>query len=233
MPLHIDPGYIFCKDWVESPSLGRWGFWMYTAHFYSDPGSLFWALQRWCKPQINQQVPHPWHLSGLLTCSPKLGPPYRGALQGPTVACRIGLVYGELCFWLRGAWRLQPCVSPFAASGKNSVEALSYCSSWGKMASLRGLAETTPLCKEQLLQSKINENLPWCEAACSAMPTQTQQELRAVPVRSHPDKSLHQNWLEGRMVRFLSKTQDFYQSVVAEKQVIGLLLKEKKLGKIP
>lgn len=96
MPLHIDPGYIFCKDWVESPSLGRWGFWMYTAHFYSDPGSLLWALQRWCKPQINQQVPHPWHLSGLLTCSPKLGPPYTEVLcKGPLLLVGLGWCMGS------------------------------------------------------------------------------------------------------------------------------------------
>lgn len=34
-------------------------------------------------------------------------------------------------------------------------------------------------------------NLLWCEAACSAVPVQTQRELGAVPMRSHPDKSVH------------------------------------------
>lgn len=71
----------------------------------------------------------------------------RDAFQGSIVVCRIGLVCGELCFWLRGFWRLLSCMSPFAPSGKNSVEALSYCSSWGKIASLRGLGVTMPQCK--------------------------------------------------------------------------------------
>ncbi|CAN0110182.1 unnamed protein product [Bubo scandiacus] len=38
---------------------------------------------------------------------------------------------------------------------------------------------------------EINDNLLWCEAACSAVAVQTQQELGAAPVRSHPDKSVH------------------------------------------
>lgn len=81
-------------------------------------------------------------------------------------------------------------------------------------------------------RAKIAGNSLWCEAACSGVPIQTQQELGAAPVRSHPDKSVRQDWLESRMVRFLSEPWDFCQSVVAEKQVLGLLLKGKKLGKI-
>lgn len=38
---------------------------------------------------------------------------------------------------------------------------------------------------------EINDNLLWCEAACSKVAVQTQQELGAAPVRSHPDKSVH------------------------------------------
>lgn len=38
---------------------------------------------------------------------------------------------------------------------------------------------------------EINDNLLWCEAACSVVAEQTQQELGAAPVRSHPDKSVH------------------------------------------
>lgn len=208
---------IFFASGLASPSLGRWGFWMYTAHFYSDPGSLVLGTAKVVQAP-NQQTNSPpltplWPSDLSSQTWPTL---HRGALQGPTGVCRIGLVYGELCFWLRGTWRLLLCVGPFAPSGKNSGEALGYCSSRGKMASLRGLGETVPLCKtlqiQQLFRVKIDENLPWCEAACSAVPTQTQQELGAGPVRSHPDKSVHQDWLEGRMMRFLSEPRDFYQS---------------------
>lgn len=54
-------------------------------------------------------------------------------------------------------------------------------------------------------RAEIKDNLLWCEAACSAVTVQTQQEPGAAPVRSHPDKLVHQDWLKGRMVRFLSE----------------------------
>lgn len=52
---------------------------------------------------------------------------------------------------------------------------------------------------------EINDNLVSCEAACSVVAVWTLQELGAAPARSHPDKLMHQYWLEGRMVRFLSE----------------------------
>lgn len=145
MPLHIDPGYIFWKwGWDPIPRKMR----LLNVHC----SFLQWSWQSVLSTAKVMQAPNqktssppltPLWLSDLFSQTwPTL---HRSAFQGPIGAFRIGLVYGELCFWLKGSWRLLPCTSPFAPSGKNSVEALS--SPWGKMASLRGLGETTPLCK--------------------------------------------------------------------------------------
>ncbi|KAJ7409291.1 hypothetical protein WISP_01473 [Willisornis vidua] len=40
---------------------------------------------------------------------------------------------------------------------------------------------------------EINDILLWCEADSSVVAIQTQQELGAIPMRSHPDKFVHQN----------------------------------------
>lgn len=40
---------------------------------------------------------------------------------------------------------------------------------------------------------EIDDNLLWCEAVFFAVTVQTQQEPGAAPVRSHPDKSVHQH----------------------------------------
>lgn len=42
-------------------------------------------------------------------------------------------------------------------------------------------------------RAEISDILLWCEAACPVVPIQTQQNLGAVPLRSHPDKSVHQD----------------------------------------
>lgn len=153
---------------------------------------------------------------------------HRGALHGPTGVCRMG-------------W----CMGSCADSGDLEVAALyeSLCSQWQAFGGSPELLllmrqdaitqgtgrDHTSVQSSGFYRAEINDNLLCCEAACSI---QTQQQLGAAPVRSHPDKSVHQDWLEGRILRFLSEPRDLYQSVVAEKQVLGLLLKGKKLGKI-
>lgn len=101
MPLHIDPGNIFCKrSWVPIPRKMRllnvhWSFLQWSWQCVVSTAKVMKAP--------NQQTSSP-HLTSLWPSDllsqtwPTL---HRGALQGPTGVCRMDW-YGELCFWLRG-----------------------------------------------------------------------------------------------------------------------------------